>query len=266
MRSMHPSRFALVLAVISLLAAACGATSSPATSAGADSPSVAASSPAASPATSASGAPSGSAGAGPDLGGAASSLEDLATYQLDIEVAGVVPAASGAGAVTIEALFDREDEAIDFSIAGASGLPGGAGELRVILIGDDAWIDPGTGVFLAQPGGASTYGQMFQQLSPETLLREVPAEGVEGAQRVGEEERNGIPSVHYIAEAGSSPDLAEEFGDEAVVHLWVAQDGGHLVGFEMTGTTDVNGTDTEVVMSFDISRINDPTIDIQPPQ
>jgi hypothetical protein len=182
-----------------------------------------------------------------------------------MEVAGVVPAASGAGAVEMQATVDTESEAVQFSMGGMAGLPGGAASLNVIIIGNDAWVDPGTGTYIAQPGGASTYGPVLQQLSPENLLQRVPAGGMAGAQRVGEEDRNGVPTIHYLAEGSSSPEMAAELGPDSVVHLWVATDGGHMVALEMQGTTEVQGVDTDIVMSMDISRINDPTIEIRPP-
>ena len=146
-----------------------------------------------------------------------------------------------------------------------AGVPGGATTLRVIVIGDDAWVDPGTGTYIAQAGNAAAYQGIFERLSPEVLLQQVPAGGVAGAERVGEEEKNGAPTIHYIAEGSSSPEMEESLGADSVLHLWVSRDRGHLVSMSMQGTTEVEGENTAIDMSMDISRVNDPAIDIRPP-
>ena len=126
------SRGFVLIAVLALVVGACGTTTSPSPAAASPddaSPSAAPSSPASAspdqsqspgaspsaPASSPSASGSASAGEGPDLGGAAEGLEDLTSYQLDMEVAGVVPpalASGGAGSVQMQALVDSESEAV----------------------------------------------------------------------------------------------------------------------------------------------------------
>ena len=60
------------------------------------------------------------------------------------------------------------------------------------------------------------------------------------------------------------PQLAEGLGADSVVDVWVADDGGYLVSMAMK-VSPVNGVDTPVTRSIDISRINDESIAIEEP-
>ncbi len=265
---------ALVAALtLALVVAACGGSSSPqpsASSSGAPS-SAAPSEPAsasASPSETSAGseAPSASFGSGPDAQGAAEALANVKKYQLDLKASGIVPVASGASAVTISILVDQDADATKMTIGGFAALPIGGNGLTVITIGQDAWIDPtGTGTFLKQPGGAGTYGALAQQYSPASVLKLVPAAALSGLPLVGHESKNGVQTSHYHADAASVPALSESLGATGVSDMWIADDGGYIVSASSSGTTTVNGVDTPIESSIDVSRINDPTISITAP-
>ena len=145
-------RLLALAAAIALAVAACGGSASPSPT------DVASSEPTSAPTASPTEEPTDStepSGDGTDLTGAAEALAGLTSYQIAITVSGVVPAASGASAVTMSAIVDRENDAVDFTMSGFEGLTTEDGGIRVILIGDDAWLDLGTGTFIAQPGGAA---------------------------------------------------------------------------------------------------------------
>jgi len=252
--------FILVLFVLALLASACGGTASPAPASGAPSTVT----PTTEPSTEPTDAPGVTPPSGTDIDDAAAALDALSTYQLDITVAGIVPAASGASGITMTAIVDRENDAVDFTLAGFEGLATAGDSLRVILIGDDAWLDLGTGTFLPQPGGADSFGGMVESLTPAELLTSVPPDSFSGLIPVGQEERNGVATTHYRLDS-SVPGFADSLGPDGEAEIWIAADGGYLVSMTMIGTTEVDGESVDVDMSFDISRVNDPTIDIQPP-
>ncbi|HEU0234887.1 MAG TPA: hypothetical protein VFR14_00455 [Candidatus Limnocylindrales bacterium] len=254
-----PRLLALVAALM-LVVAACGGSASP-------SPTDAASvEPTAAPTASPTEEPTDSADPGDetDLTGAAEALAGLTSYQIDINVAGVVPTASGASGVTMSAIVDRENDAVDFTMSGFEGLTTGEEGLRVILIGNDAWLDLGTGTFIAQPGGAGSFEGMVDSLAPASLLTSVPEDALSGPLVVGQEDKNGVATTHYRLDS-SVPGFADSLGPDGEADIWIAVDGGYLVSMSMSGVTEVDGEQVELVLSFDVSRINDPTIDIQPP-
>jgi hypothetical protein len=255
-----PRLLALVAALM-LVVAACGGSASP-------SPTDAASvEPTAAPTASPTEEPTDSADPGDDdtdLTGAAEALAGLSSYQIDINVSGVVPTASGASGVTMSAIVDRENDAVDFTMSGFEGLTTGEEGLRVILIGDDAWLDLGTGTFIAQPGGAGSFEGMVDSLAPASLLTSVPEDALSGPLVVGQEDKNGVATTHYRLDS-SVPGFADSLGSDGEADIWIAVDGGYLVSMSMSGVTEVDGEQVELVLSFDVSRINDSTIDIQPP-
>jgi hypothetical protein len=259
----RPSRLLLLIAALALVVAACGGSASPAPSSAAS----AEPTPTAEPTDEPTAEPTDSGepgGDGPDVGGAAAALEDLSSYQIDISISGVLPTASGSSGITMSALVDRENDAADFTMSGFEGLPTAGSGLRVIVIGEDAWLDLGTGTFVATPGGASTYGDLVDSLSPTELLGGLDTEDFSSLPAVGREEKNGLATTHYHAD-GSNPQFAANFGPDGVTDVWIADDGGYLVSMTVSGTTDVDGVATDIEMSIDLSRIDDSTINIQAP-
>jgi hypothetical protein len=149
-------------------------------------------------------------------------------------------------------------------MSGFEGLPTAGSGLRVIVIGEDAWLDLGTGTFIPTPGGAATYGELIESLSPSELLGGLQTEDFRSLPAVGQEDKNGVATTHYHAD-GSNPEFAANFGPDGETDVWIANDGGYLVSMTVTGTTDVDGVATDIEMAIDLSRIDDPTIDIQAP-
>jgi hypothetical protein len=201
-------------------------------------------------------------GDGPDLEGAASALEAIKKYEISLSISGMLPVAAGASSIEMSGLVDQDNDAYQFELKGFAQL--GAGTVKFVVIGNDAWIDLGTGTFISQPGGGASADAMRDSLAPATLLGQFPTSGYE-LFRVGEEDRNGIATTHYHASAQDTPALASSIGENGVMDFWISDEGGYLVSMEMDGEMDVQGTMTPVKMSIDLSRINDPSISIQPP-
>jgi hypothetical protein len=91
--------------------------------------------------------------------------------------------------------------------------------------------------------------------------------GVRGAQRVGTETVNGVPTVHYKLEVSGFETMGYLNGDGDV---WVAEPGDYVVKytFQATGSDKFLGgsSDNEGTIKWDyeVSDVNQP-IDIQPP-
>ena len=262
----RPSRLLSIAAIAALAVAACGgtaATSTPATTpsdAPTSTPSVAPSveAPSVAPATSSP------AAAGPDIEGAATALDSIKKYEIALTVGGMIPTAAGASEITMAGLVDQDADAYQFTMTGFQGLGTADSEIKFVVIGSDAWVDLGTGIYLKQPGGGGSFDQMRAALAPSTLLGQFPTSGYE-LLKVADEDKNGVATTHYHADASATPQLAESIGPNGVMDFWIADEGGYLVSMVMNGTMDVEGTETAVDMSIDLSRINDETISITAP-
>ena len=258
----------LSLAAIAVLAvAACGgsaATSSPSEApVASEAPALASEAPASVAAPSEAPA---SQAAGPDVGAAAQALDDVQKYALDLTVSGLMETAEGASGITMSGVVDRESEAYQFEMSGVAGFEAlGGSAISFILIGPDAWISTGNGTYIPTPGGASMFSQFTEGLAPGTLLGMVPPTALTGMSQVGQEEKNGVATTHYQVTGADSPQVVEGLGADAVVDVWIADEGGYMVGMVLDGTMDVSGTATPIQMSMDISRINDETIAIEAP-
>jgi hypothetical protein len=259
------SRLLSLAAIATLALAACGGSTATATPEPTGTPAAATDSPAPSVAAPTVAPASASPAAeGPDIEGATTALDSIQKYHLALTMSGMIPTASGAGQITMTGLVDQEADAYEFEMTGFEmpGLP--ATGINFVVIGPDAWIDLGTGTYLKQPGGASSFDQMRAGLAPATLLGQFPTTGLD-LLKVADEEKNGVATTHYHASAADTPGLAAQIGPDGVMDFWLATDGGYLVSMTMNGTMDVSGTATPVVMSIDLSRINDDSINIVAP-
>ena len=203
--------------------------------------------------------PSGSA---PDLLDAANGLADLTSYRVTVATRGLVAATPTGGTVAMDStLVQGEDPAARFRMTGVAGFEGG--RLEAVVIGDQAWLKEGIGAWVKSPGGAADFDAAFTTLSPIDLTSEF--EGLSGAiRRTGVETLNGRRTVHYRADAGDA--VATEAGfSKGAVDAWFASSGGYLVGLEIDGTWDLEGTPTRVTLRIDVTRVNDPSNRIVPP-
>lgn len=260
----------LSLAAAAVLAiAACGGSVS--TTAPSDAPAVSVAPASVAPLASEappSEAPAASAAAGgPDVGAAAAALDDIQRYAVEIKASGISQVAAGAGEVTMSGLIDREQDASQIEVSGVAGLEavGGGSGISFIVIGDEAWISTDGQNYITTPGGAAMFQPLQEGLAPTTLLNTVSGATLQGMSPVGQEEKNGVATTHYHATGSDSPSVAEGLGADGVVDVWVADDGGYLVSMAVNGVADVNGVDTPITWSMDISRINDESIAIEAP-
>jgi len=201
-------------------------------------------------------------GGGPDLVDAANALADLDSYRVSVVSTGLVPASTADGRVTLTSTLVQGDHpAAEFTMVGVDGLEGG--RLQAIVIGDEAWLKAGSGRWMKSPGGAADFDAAFTAMSPIDL-----ASGFEGLTEairpVGAAKRNGIQARHYRADASDEATAAAGLTDGSA-DVWLAVDGGYLVGLNVAGTWDLDGTPTPVMLRIDVSRVNDRANEIRPP-
>jgi hypothetical protein len=159
----------------------------------------------------------------------------------------------------------------DFS-AGIVGVP--FLEMRVIVIGDEAWVDAGDGWDEIAPSDPD----LVEILSVCPACPSFWGDSVlEAPLPLGQHEtKNGVPAIHYAAEelyeaifgVGPVPEELEEVSVETL-DLWVAEEGGWLVclDVELCGEAEAAGEFESVciAITIDITRANDPNIEVNAP-
>jgi SecD-like export protein len=106
----------------------------------------------------------------------------------------------------------------------------------------------------------------IQLLTPEGSAARYVVPFAAGYTRVGAERHSGVATQHYRASAKGEAAYAKtmEFDGPLTADVWIAADGGHLVGARVTGhTSHVDPTtnievDDGFILAFEISRANDP--------
>jgi hypothetical protein len=247
------------LFALSLLLAACNSgasiqtSSPPPASSQASPPAATQASPATAPASVApSAASTASATTGPlDLPGSAANLEQLDAYKVVVTFEGGEQPGSGTLITVRKPVLARSFDG-DFG-----GTP-----TKVIIIGNDVWMDSGTGVWSKNAIPAVAAAALFGAFDPVATMLGIGAWADAGAlQQVGTEEKNGVQTVHYHLD-GSTVPAGASFPPDMVVDVWVAQEGGYVVSVRAAGLP-ADGGPTAITM--DISNINDPALTITPP-
>lgn len=239
---------AIVAALV--LAACAGDSSSPSTgdasagasAAGSPSPSSSNASPAGSSAPS---------GVPVDVTGAADAVSNLGSYNLDIVVRGSV---SGTQSMSITSVHEPV-EATHYVVEGLE---------LITIAGQGTWINQ-DGTWVDAPGGADAFLASFAALRPDALIAAFSL-GLytDGFQVLGTEEHNFVQTTHYHLDASQVAGPASAgLPDDGLMDLWVATDGGYLVGMQYQGTDPDSGEKVQV--SIEVSGINDPSTRIEPP-
>jgi hypothetical protein len=134
----------------------------------------------------------------------------------------------------------------------------GSSKIRIVTIGSKAWIDR-TGKGKLVPAAFALVDGTLGAFEPATLLSLF---GGTAWLRVGPELKNGVPAVHYHADAttGTGPGGAT-FPPGASIDLWISTD-GHLVAFEAKAFPGESGPSD---LSIEVSRPNDPANKVKKP-
>ena len=266
-RSTVPVPVLMLVAVLAL--AACGG-STPAAS----------SEPGATPAAGTTAAPAATSGAagteapaaspaegGIDIGSAAASLDNLDNYSFKIEMKAeggsefmMVP--SGGSLVMEGDVILKPTQAVDVTMTTGDGTTTSVIGYRII--GDTAYINLGGDSWMAAP--ADDAQSAVDAFKPEQMLGSYS--NLEGLSKVGEEDKNGVPSDHYSSTA--DPGIGSMFGLPGATwtsDVWIAKDGGFVVSAAMTATgKNESGEQGTFVMTVDVTGANDPNLVIEPPK
>jgi hypothetical protein len=268
LRRTLPVPVGMLVAVLAL--AACGGGSTPAASSAPGATQAAGSTTA--PATTSGGAATeapaaSSAGGGINIGGAAASLDNLDNYSFKIEMKAeggsefmLVPA--GGSLVMKGDVILKPTPAVDVTMTTSGG--GAASAIGYRIIGPTAYVNLGGDSWMAAP--ADDAEKAVDAFKPEQMLGSFSS--LEGLSKVGEEDKNGIPSDHYSSAA--DPGIGDMFGLPGATwtsDVWIAKDGGYVVSAALTATgKSASGEQGTFSMTVDVTGANNPNLVIEPPK
>jgi len=168
----------------------------------------------------------------------------------------------------------------DVEIRGASVAPdksemqmtlGESGQVMgAVVIGERTWFSSGE-EWTETPNGAPD----VSLLSPEKVSGSVIDEEAFAGAEPTKEKMNGVDALHYTANQSGLGSLRELLGVaependvpvETRMDLWLTEDGGYPVRMVIdAGGTDTEGEEVSVQLEMNVTDLNDPGIEIEPP-
>jgi hypothetical protein len=173
-----------------------------------------------------------------DLSGMLESLEGIDSYRVAIT--------AGGEPVYTATVVTKPVLARDITASGQ----------RIVIIGDEAWVDSGSGFTTVDPSMAQA---IFGLYDPAVLIGAFAQPGVmTGADEVGIEEKNGVQARHFRVDASSMIGAVASMPPGSAVDIWVAEDGGYLVSMAVSGLAEGD-------FSMDVTNVNDPANVVERP-
>ncbi len=260
----HARQVALTGA-LALLVAACGGAS------GSAAPSAAggtAASQAPGDSVAASQAPAGSqaaaSAANSGTGNAIAALSDLSSYKIKFAMAskGTASGVAAMGNITMAGIVvAKPEKATDITMSIGGSAPGDAAsaaagmQMRIVEVKGKSYVDLGGGLTESTDASQSS---VADSLSPDKLLGSV-APYLSQMKSVGDEQKNGVSTTHYQADAATLATAAAGLEALGLANatwswdVWVAKEGGYAVSYVMKGA----GSDSsELSIALDVSDVN----------
>jgi hypothetical protein len=127
---------------------------------------------------------------------------------------------------------------------------------RIVVIGDEAWMDSGDGF---EPLPAALASSMLLAFDPMILAGGFANTGAwAGSTDLGTEEHNGVDTRHIRIDGSTLGAMVPNLPAGASIDAWVATDGGYIVGLEVVG----EGGKGFVI---DVTGVNDPANVVERP-
>jgi hypothetical protein len=245
-----PTLLALLVAVV-LAVAACGGASTATQTPGA----TASTSPSDSPLASASpdaGSAAPTTGTTDGLGGAAGNLSNIESYQFKIVMSGGT-FGTMLGSAPIIGTVTTNPKAAQMNMMG----------MDIVEVDGKTWVKFGEQWIESTDENTSSLADSF---SPDAMFGStLSGAAADGYHPVGDEDKNGVATVHYTADTTVLSGYGDLFGVGGSAtwsaDVWVAKDGGYPVSMAITAT----GGDESFEMTFDITNINDPSNKVEQP-
>jgi hypothetical protein len=148
----------------------------------------------------------------------------------------------------------------------------GGNEVRVVIVGDRTWFFS-DGVWAESP--KMPRGPSASLLLPEKLSDAIIDEEAFRGREPKREQINGMETLHYsttgaglefLALLTGSSEPGAEFDGDVKTNLWLTEDGGYPVRMVIdAGGTDTEGREISVQLEMNVTDLNDPGIEIEPP-
>jgi len=185
-----------------------------------------------------------------DVGGSASALAKLSSYKVTMQIVGT--SSSSVETVVVNGATPAK-EVTETT---------GSRVVRFVEIGEDVWVDQGTGTFVKSAIPKASVDAMLQPFDLAVLLGSMQRQpDFSLLQNMGTEQKNGQSATHLHADqntplpAGSSPIPAG-----TVFDVWIATDGGYLVAIEASGISSTLSS-----LQIELTNVNDPSLKVEPP-
>jgi hypothetical protein len=173
-----------------------------------------------------------------DLGQLAAGLENVDSYRVSITIDGVE---QYKGVVVTKPVLSR-----DVTMTGGT---------RIIVIGNDAWIQSG-GSWTAAPKEMAA--GMFAAFDPTLLVGMFSGpQWAQSSTVIGTEEKNGVQAKHLLIDSSTAVGGFAGLPAGASLNLWIA-DEGYLVAVDAKG---FGGGD----MSIQVTGVDDPANKVEKP-
>jgi len=185
-----------------------------------------------------------------DVGGSASALAKLSSYKVTMQIVGT--SSSSVETVVVNGATPAK-EVTETT---------GSRVVRFVEIGQDVWVDQGTGTFVKSAIPKASVDAMLQPFDLAVLLGSMQRQpDFSLLQNMGTEQKNGQSATHLHADqntplpAGSSPIPAG-----TVFDVWIATDGGYLMAIEASGISSTLSS-----LQIELTNVNDPSLKVEPP-
>jgi len=195
---------------------------------------------------------SAAAQASADVGGSAAGLAHLSSYKFTLQT-------TGATSSHVEAtIVNGATPAKMYSSTT------GSRTFRVVEIGNDVWVDEGSGTYIKNAMPVSSVDALIGVFDPVLLMANMQKNPeIRYLQNVGTEQKNSVNATHLHADQNTTvPAGASPIPVGSVFDVWVAVDGGYLVALEATGLGAGQAVES---IQLEVTNVNDPTLSVSPP-
>jgi hypothetical protein len=193
-----------------------------------------------------------------DFSPAAQNLNDLDSYRFNVEI--ISANAEGGQGVLLEGtttmsgtVINAPSEASSLHLVTKDKDGNVTDETEIVLISEGAWLRSGgaTSDWEAIPAAqVPIFTQLMDGFRPERLFSSYFVPIGTDNERVGDEDRNGLPTTHYRGGEAVGAILGTIAGVQGswTSDIWIARDGAHLVASE----AGVQGSDANGGGSFSL--------------
>jgi hypothetical protein len=202
--------------------------------------------------------------------GPAEAFAELESYRMKMSLImeGTTAEAPGTLALDIEGAFVAPDRSQTHVTAHLDDLKL---EEESITVGEQTWVKTGDNWVEGEPEfklGDFSPGSLVEELGPEQLRLLKPSnETVNGVDTLRYDiDRADVETLRSLGALLGQDEGLESLPEDFNLSLWLAEDGGWPVRITVSAQGVVDGSDElSIDLSMDVTDVNDPDIEIEPP-